>query len=577
MGYLRFITRQGEEAWRKMNYEFEGFFKYIITAHSTGSAQAITHSVLFHQTPHTVYEMIQDPDNDIFVYLASKTISLKTNAALRRGLKRLGSESTPELAAEPSKVNEPYLVNLEIGGSFKIAGREGTNLLLVPGRKIVQTSHMSSWERGVASTCIFELEIPAPAQTLLHFTELNCPSEQKRTQREYWSKFWKRINGVQVESIDQTVYLKEKSAETIFNQLTDWKLLAKSIKNKIKVEPDGSVVFQNNKITARLLHQVPTRQVVQQWRHIEWPEDVFSNVTMDIAPFEGGCRVTCHITVVPVDHYRDTEKTWRTNIWRKLGGVLCESIQQHVVFQSSLEEVREMWLSESRLHAALKCKCSAGSDVGSAFAAQHLKGELIQVSSHQLVFRLSHKEWPHHPSLATFDFQETSKGTELILHHQNVPSASVKAIADMWVLDFWNRMGGIQTTAISTTTILNDVSSDVLYHALLDRTALTAITGEECTIIAQVGGAVSMHDKLVKGRLTALQKNSRISMSLRCFNWPANHFSEVHYQLDEINAGKGTLLTINQQHIPIPHSEEILQRCESFCKSLKRHRFDTTL
>ena len=79
--------------------------------------------------------MILDPENDIFMFLASKTISTKTNAKVKKGLKALSNDQEP---IEEVKEKVPYVISLEVGGRFNIQRREGRNLVLVPGRLIVQ-------------------------------------------------------------------------------------------------------------------------------------------------------------------------------------------------------------------------------------------------------------------------------------------------------------------------------------------------------------------------------------------------------------------------------------------------------
>jgi len=571
--YFQFANQFCRKTWKQINYEFEGFFKYVITAISTGNTQRIRHSVLFQETPHTIYEMIQDPDNDIFLFLASKTISIKTNAKLKRGLKRLNTEGGESSGNADETDDEPYLVNLEIGGEFNINGREGTNLLLVPGKKIVQTSRMSTWEAGVASTCIFEFETTSNSQALLHFTELNCPSENSKVQEEYWNKFWKKINGVRVEAIEQTLYFKGKTTEFIYEALSDWKVLARVLKSKVKIEANGAAYIHNNKAFAYITHRIPNKQVVQQWRSTDWPEDLFSKVTLDLEPFEGGCRVHWRIGTVPLDRSKAVEKLWKSNMWKKLGGVVCCSLQQNIALQMPAQEARSMWLNDSILSQKIKSKCMTGGNVGSPFAVHNLKGEWVEIGANTLTLRASHKDWPQHPSMVTFTFCELEKGTEMMMNHQNIPINSLKTVSDMWNIDFWAKMEAVAITDVSTSTMLNSMSPEVVYRALTDRNSLSTITGSECLFVAKEGGAVSMYEKLVKGTVTSLHKNSGIVMSIRYFNWPFNHYSDMVYQLDEINGGKGTLLTINQQRVPISNTDEVLHRCEDFCKSLKQYKF----
>ena len=99
------------------------------------------------------------------------------------------------------------------------------------------------------------------------------------------------------------------------------------------------------------------------------------------------------------------------------------------------------------------------------------------------------------------------------------------------------------------------------------------MTGGECSIFPKVGSAVSMYDKFVKGNITQLEQNAAICMSIRDFNWPFAHNSTLVYQLDEFNDGKGTILNVQQNQVPVNYVEEVSKRMDEFCKQLKRAKF----
>lgn len=135
-------------------------------------------SFYFQQIPGTVFELLLDPENDIFLVLASKTISNKGNAKVKQGLKKtLDSSGGADAGGDDAL---PYVVSLEIGGSFNVQGREGTNLLLVSGSKILQMSHMRQWESGIYSTELFDIKPHASGHSIMELTQLNFPSESKK-------------------------------------------------------------------------------------------------------------------------------------------------------------------------------------------------------------------------------------------------------------------------------------------------------------------------------------------------------------------------------------------------------------
>ena len=261
---------------------------------------------------------------------------------------------------------------------------------------------MNTWEKGSLGTCIFEFETTLNSQALLHFTELNCPSENIKEQEENWVKFWKKINGVRVETIKQIVYFKGKNSEMMYEQLTDWKVLSKVLKSKFKFEPNGAVYMHNNKVYALITDLTPCRRFVQQWRSTDWPDDLFSVVTTELENFEGGCRLYCNISMVPLDRVKAVEKIWKSNMWKKLGGVVCQSLNQKIAFQMTPTEVCNLWTTETTLSQKLKSRILTGNTVGSPFQAQNLKGEIAAIEKdHKLVLRVSHKDWAQHVSLVT--------------------------------------------------------------------------------------------------------------------------------------------------------------------------------
>jgi len=211
-------------SWKALNLEYERFAEYVVSISKRDNLPRVSHAVFFQEAPHTVYEMILDPENDIFLFLASKTISTKTNAKLKRGLKKLNDGDGADGTGDGEKEKVPYQISLEVGGKFNVHHRQGVNLVLVPGSKIVQTSGRVGWPEGHHSTEIFELN-PLPSSnpsagagaggTRLLFTQMNCPLALLPESDGIWDKFWKKINGVRVTDVQQLVYFKGRTANQV--------------------------------------------------------------------------------------------------------------------------------------------------------------------------------------------------------------------------------------------------------------------------------------------------------------------------------------------------------------------------
>lgn len=82
-------------------------------------------------------------------------------------------------------------ISPQVGGRFETFDRyaEGTNLELVPGRKIVQAWRASDWPEGHYSTATFALT-KAPGGTTLTFTQTGVPDEQEGAIRQGWIEFY---------------------------------------------------------------------------------------------------------------------------------------------------------------------------------------------------------------------------------------------------------------------------------------------------------------------------------------------------------------------------------------------------
>jgi activator of HSP90 ATPase len=82
-------------------------------------------------------------------------------------------------------------INPQVGGRFETYDgyAEGTNLELVPGRKIVQAWRAGDWPEGHYSTVTFALA-KAVDGTTLTFTQRGVPNDQEAAIRQGWIEFY---------------------------------------------------------------------------------------------------------------------------------------------------------------------------------------------------------------------------------------------------------------------------------------------------------------------------------------------------------------------------------------------------
>ena len=90
---------------------------------------------------------------------------------------------------------EPASISKKVGGKFRAWGTyiEGTNLELVPNRKIVQSWRGSDWPDGVYSKATIVLSASGK-KTKLTFTQSGVPDNQVKSIRQGWIDFyWKPL------------------------------------------------------------------------------------------------------------------------------------------------------------------------------------------------------------------------------------------------------------------------------------------------------------------------------------------------------------------------------------------------
>jgi activator of HSP90 ATPase len=119
-------------------------------------SKIIRQQVTFAATPHAVYEALMD----------SRKHARFTDARAR--------------------------ISRKIGGVITAYGGyiTGTNLTLVPDRKIVQSWHAADWPEGHLSTVTFNLK-PIPGGTRLTFSHRDVPPEQVEEISQGWKdNYW---------------------------------------------------------------------------------------------------------------------------------------------------------------------------------------------------------------------------------------------------------------------------------------------------------------------------------------------------------------------------------------------------
>jgi activator of HSP90 ATPase len=71
-------------------------------------------------------------------------------------------------------------------------------------------------------------------------------------------------------------------------------------------------------ISGRNLEVVEGRRLVQGWRAAPWPEGSYSVVRFEVAPHDGGTRLTLEHSAFPAGQSEHLSAGWETNYWAPL-------------------------------------------------------------------------------------------------------------------------------------------------------------------------------------------------------------------------------------------------------------------
>lgn len=118
-------------------------------------SKTIRQTATFKASPHEVYEALMD------------------------------AKKHSEFTGEEAKISR------KVGGKFTIYGGEidGTNLELVPDKKIVQSWRYSDWPEGHYSTVTFSLE-DVEKGTRLTFTQNGVPDDKYEDVKQGWKDYY---------------------------------------------------------------------------------------------------------------------------------------------------------------------------------------------------------------------------------------------------------------------------------------------------------------------------------------------------------------------------------------------------
>lgn len=125
--------------------------------------------------------------------------------------------------------------------------------------------------------------------------------------------------------IEQTVHF-EASPHEVYEALMDSALHTAFTNSPAEIsrEVGGATMAYGGYISGANLELVPDRKIVQSWRAMDWPEDVFSVVTFLLTEQDGGTRLDFTHADVPDGTQDEFRQGWIDNYWEPLKAFLKE-------------------------------------------------------------------------------------------------------------------------------------------------------------------------------------------------------------------------------------------------------------
>lgn len=125
--------------------------------------------------------------------------------------------------------------------------------------------------------------------------------------------------------IEQTVHF-EASPHEVYEALMDSALHTAFTNSPAEIsrEVGGVYMAYGGYISGANLELVPDRKIVQSWRAMDWPEDLFSVVTFLLTEQDGGTRLDFTHADVPDGTQDEFRQGWIDNYWEPLKAFLKE-------------------------------------------------------------------------------------------------------------------------------------------------------------------------------------------------------------------------------------------------------------
>ncbi|MEN8615021.1 SRPBCC family protein [Dehalogenimonas sp. THU2] len=112
----------------------------------------------------------------------------------------------------------------------------------------------------------------------------------------------------------------ESQARPVYEALTDSRRHAAFTGEAavIDARPGGTFTAYGDYITGCFVQIVPLKKIVQRWRAADWPEGVFSEVTIELQEKKGVTTLYFTQEGVPEDFAEAIAQGWHDHYWDRL-------------------------------------------------------------------------------------------------------------------------------------------------------------------------------------------------------------------------------------------------------------------
>lgn len=132
---------------------------------------------------------------------------------------------------------------------------------------------------------------------------------------------------IKTDNIFQVIEL-ECAVSEVYKTLTDSALLSRVTGMTAQLETREGSTFSawDNRCNGYMLHLKENTRIVQAWRHVDFPEGMYSIVTIDLETTETGSRVSFNHTGVPEDASGWLTETWKKDFWVPISEHLSDKV-----------------------------------------------------------------------------------------------------------------------------------------------------------------------------------------------------------------------------------------------------------